>query len=158
MTRSRRQIDDDARTAADAVRAAERPMTAEAIADTLRRIGRPQTEKQAWVTAGRAEDLGLLRKRGRGAWDVPGLGTTLASGAVSVPPAELFVECAKRLLEMPHSPATATAARTLLEAATRQQHSHSAPVPKEATNAQPTNGAAPHDRREIEVLQPPVTE
>jgi hypothetical protein len=159
MVRTHRQIDDDARAAADAIRTAERPMTAPELAEAMHRRGRPQTEKQAHTTATRAEELGLLRKRGRGAWDIPTDGVppaTAASTPVSTEAADLFVECAKRLLEMPPAPSFSALARTLLELATRHRSAAapSRPAVSDAAGGRTTNGVGANDHREVEVLEP----
>ena len=155
MPRNQRQIDEDARVAADVIRAGNRPMRAPELAEALRKQGRAQSEKQAQVTAARGEQLGLLCKRGRGAWDCAETSNAISRSAPTV---NLFVECAKRLLGMPHSVANSTAARVLLEIATTSEPARAWPEQAAKTGTQHahvTNGAAPNGRREIEVLEPP---
>jgi len=131
-------------------------MTAAELAEVISRGGRPRTEKQGYTTAARAEELGLLRKRGRGAWDVPVDDASLTTpGALSAATAALFIECAKRLLHLPQCLPVSAAARVLLEAATsrRQVRSHPSAAAGVACG-QTTNGAS-NGHRAVEVLEPP---
>jgi hypothetical protein len=140
------------------VRASQRPLGAVELAEAMRRRGHAQTEKQARATAARAQELGLLRKRGC-RWDTP---TEEASGsAVGIQvwssTTEIFVECAWRLLEMPHCLAFTTAARTLLDVASHARTYRTAATRHSESpqrNSSATNGTT-DDHRAVEVLEPP---
>lgn len=156
MSRSLRQIDDDVRTAAEAVRVAERPMTVSEIAAALNRRGGAQTDKQARATVARAEEVGLLRRRGRTRWDVPSE-VQQAPVVRPLPPdtAPLFIECASRLLDFESIGDVYVAIGVLLRAARAcppAQHPVALPTAAVARAPAALNGAAKHDR-EVEVLE-----
>lgn len=170
MTRSRTQIDDDARSAAEAVRSAGRPLRLVEIADVIRRQGRPQTDKQANVTAERARELGLLRRRGACLWDAPEPENVPLCPPADEQPASptLLIYCARRMLELPPSAEVSRAAVRLLDEAARllPPLGHGAPGPRPTADlveepvsaplASQDNGASHDANREIEVLVTPV--
>lgn len=171
MSRSRRQIDEDARMVTEAVHAAGRPLRLDEIADALRRRGRAQTDKQARVTAGRALELGILRRKGSSLWDLATPAAVDRGGPPSAPPATAsasdLIYCARRMLELPASARVNRVARQILDEATRRLPSgadapgHPGPVTAlepsfgDQGHASQGNGAAraaPDDNPEIEVL------
>jgi hypothetical protein len=135
-------------------------MTVSEIATALRRRGGSHTEKQVRATVARAEELGQLKKRGRTRWDVPSE-VQQSPVAHPLPPAvaDLFVECASRLLDLDSDGEFHIAIRVLLRAARTCPHAqHPVPSPTAAVAKarEALNGAAKHVHREIEIREPTI--
>lgn len=167
MSRNCTQMEDDARAAAEAVRAAGRPLRVAEIAEALRRKGRQQTDKQARITVGRAEALRLLHRRNAYLWDSgPSTGAVaprMLDGAGPQTP-ELLVLCARRMLELPPSTENNRATRRLLDIVAQHLAVPANGAARSGIRAAgvvragaPANGAASDDDPEVQVLLSSVT-
>lgn len=162
MPRRWTQIVEDARSAAEAIRRAGRPLRIGEIADALRRRGRALTDKQVEITVARARDLGLLQRHGAHLWDV-GPGVSVAaprtSGGVGGATPELLVLCTRRMLELPPSTENNIVAKRLLDLVGQQLAAPAvgalggaARTAGLAAVGPPGNGAAHDDDPEVQVL------
>lgn len=169
MSRSWTQIVEDARAAADAAQREGRPLRVSEIAERLRRRGRRLSDKQVEITLRRAQDLGLLHRRGAYLWDAgpasAGAAVAVARDAGDRPAPQLLVLCARRMLELAPSADNNRAVRRLLDLVAEQlpaTHGASAPaghaaVPAPQRAAARGNGEGRHDDPEVEVLLSAVT-
>lgn len=162
MPRGWTQIVKDARSAADAVQKAGRPLRIGEIAEALRRRGRALTDKQVEVTVARGQDLGLLQRRGAHLWDAgprSGAGAPRRLDVVGAPTPELLVLCARRMLELPFSNENNVVARRLLDLVVQHLPASAGAAPGGSVRAAgvvaagaPGNGAVSDDDPEVQVL------